>query len=223
MRTLVIGDIHGCNAALTALLKLVEPGPEDRLIFLGDYIDRGPSSKEVIETLLELKKSGSPIFLRGNHEVMILDARNDELKSNLWQTYGGLETLFSYGANFKNELISIPDAHWAFLEQTQRFFETDTHIFVHACLEPELDMPNQPDWLLFWEFFDRLKPHKSGKTIVCGHSPQRSGRINDAGFALCLDTGAAYGGWLTCLDVGSGKYWQTKENGGTREGALATP
>jgi serine/threonine protein phosphatase 1 len=220
MRTLAIGDIHGCNAALVNLLKVVQPSREDRIIFLGDYIDRGPSSREVIETLLELQKSCSSIFLRGNHEVMILAARNDELQSNLWQSYGGLETLFSYGANYKNDLVSIPDAHWAFIEHTQRFFETDTHIFVHACLDPELDMKDQPDWLLFWEFFDRLKPHESGKTVVCGHSPQRSGRIADTGFALCIDTGAAYGGWLTCLDVNSGNFWQTKEAGATQEGNL---
>jgi serine/threonine protein phosphatase 1 len=220
MRTLAIGDIHGCNTALTNLLKIVKPNREDRIIFLGDYIDRGPSSREVIEALFDLQKSCAPIFLRGNHEVMILDARGDTLKSNLWQSYGGLETLFSYGANYKNDLVSIPDAHWAFIEKTQRFFETETHIFVHACLDSDLDMPNQPDWLLFWEFFERVKPHKSGKTVVCGHSPQRSGRIADNGFALCIDTGAAYGGWLTCLDVSSGNYWQTKENGGTRDGNL---
>jgi serine/threonine protein phosphatase 1 len=100
MRTLAIGDIHGCNTALTNLLKAVQPSREDQIIFLGDYIDRGPSSREVIETLLGLQKSCSPIFLRGNHEVMILDAHNDPLKSDLWQSYGGLETLFSYGANY---------------------------------------------------------------------------------------------------------------------------
>jgi serine/threonine protein phosphatase 1 len=206
--------------ALVALLKQVQPGPEDRIVFLGDYIDRGPSSREVIESLLELKKSCSPVFIRGNHEVMILDARGDLLKSNLWQSYGGLETLFSYGANYKNEAVSIPDAHWAFLEQTRRFFETDTHIFVHASLDPELDMDQQPEWHLYWEFFDGLKPHKSGKQIVCGHTPQRSGKIKDVGFALCLDTAAVYGGWLTCLDLTSRKYWQANENGATREGAL---
>ena len=220
MRTLAIGDIHGCNVALADLLKEVQPNREDQIIFLGDYIDRGPSSREVIESLLELQKSCSPIFLRGNHEVMILDARNDPLKSDLWQSYGGLETLFSYGANYKNDLVSIPDEHWTFIERTRRFFENETHIFVHACLDPALDMADQPDWLLFWEFFERLQPHKSGKTVVCGHSPQRSGRIANTEFAFCIDTGAAYGGWLTCLDVNSGRYWQTKESGATREGNL---
>ncbi len=221
MRTLAIGDIHACNVALTNLLKQVQPLPQDQLIFLGDYIDRGPESRQVIETLLELSKSCSPVFLRGNHEVMILDAREDPLKSNLWQSYGGLETVFSYGADYLPDWDSaIPKSHWEFFERTVKYFETDTHIFVHACLDPELDMNDQPDWLLYWEFFDRLQPHKSGKKAICGHTPQRSGNIKDVGFGACIDTGPAIGGWLSCLEVGSGKYWQSNEKGDTREGAL---
>jgi len=175
----------------------------------------------VIESLLDLSNTRSPIFLRGNHEVMILESREDSLKGNLWQSYGGLDTLFSYGAPYRHDWASaIPDAHWEFIERTVRFVETDTHIFVHACLDPELDMSDQPDWLLYWEFFERLQPHKAGKRIVCGHTPQRSGEIKDVGFAVCIDTGPAAGGWLTCLDARSGKYWQTNEKGSTRDGAL---
>jgi serine/threonine protein phosphatase 1 len=81
-------------------------------------------------------------------------------------------------------------------------------------------MSEQPDWLLYWEFFDRLQAHKSGKRIVCGHTPQPSGEIKDVGFTVCIDTGPASGGWLTCLDVNSGKYWQAKEDGTTRAGIL---
>jgi len=73
-------------------------------------------------------------------------------------------------------------------------------------LDAELDMNDQPDWLLYWEFFDQLKPHKSGKKIICGHTPQRSGDIKDIGFGVCIDTGPAMGGWLTCLDANLGKY-----------------
>jgi serine/threonine protein phosphatase 1 len=175
----------------------------------------------VVESLLDLSKTCSPIFLRGNHEVMILDASDDSLKDNLWQSYGGLDTLFSYGANYRPDWVAlVPDSHWEFFERTVRFFETDTHIFVHACLDSELDMNDQPDWLLYWEFFDRLQPHKSGKRIVCGHTPHRSGEIKDVGFAACIDTGVALGGWLTCLDANSGKYWQANEKGNTRDGAL---
>jgi serine/threonine protein phosphatase 1 len=221
MRVLAIGDIHGCNEALSALLKEVQPGPEDEVIFLGDYIDRGPASREVIDTLIKLKQTCSIVFLRGNHEVMILDAREDTLKSNLWQSYGGLETLYSYGAGYRDDwFAAIPAAHWKFFEETKRHFENDTHIFVHACLDPELNLDEQPDWLLYWEFFERLKPHKTGKQIICGHSVQRSGQINDVGFAACIDTGPATGGWLTCLDVNSGKFWQANEKGDKRDGTL---
>lgn len=221
MRTLAIGDIHGCNTALARLLRQVKPEPRDQIVFLGDYIDRGPGSREVIDSLLELEKKCSTVFLRGNHEVMILEARESFLKSDMWQSYGGLETNFSYGSDYRQDWESaIPDMHWQFLERTVRFFETERQIFVHACLDPELELVDQPDWLLYWEFFERVQPHKSGKRIICGHTVQGSGLIKDVGFAACIDTGPAGGGWLTCLDVNSGKYWQATENGDARQGAL---
>jgi serine/threonine protein phosphatase 1 len=154
---------------------------------------------------------------------MMLEARSDSLKGNLWRSYGGLEALESYGVGFRKRWASaIPEEHWNFVENTQRFFETDTHIFVHACLDPDLDMDDQPDWLLYWEFLDRLKPHKSGKQIICGHSPQRSGRIKNLGFALCIDTAPVRGGWLTAIDATAGNYWQANERGQTRRGGLET-
>jgi len=224
MRTLAIGDIHGCDTALTTLLEQVQPRPADQIIFLGDYIDGGPASQAVIDTLLKLRDTTSPVFLRGNHEVMVLDAREDSTKANLWQSYGGTETLGSYGINFGNFspdwVRAIPAKHWDFLERTVKFFENDTHIFVHACLDPETDMREQSDWLLFWEYFDRLQPHKTGKRIICGHSTQRSGQIKNVGFAVCIDTGSVAGGWLTCLDVDSGKYWQANQKGDVRDGIL---
>lgn len=221
MRTLAIGDIHGCNAALSKLLLQVKPTFDDQVVFVGDYIDRGPASRQVIDALLDLKRTCSPVFLRGNHELMILDAQGDPLKASLWQSYGGLEALASYGAEFREDwAAAIPDAHWTFLQKTVRFFETPEHIFVHACLDPKLDMHEQPDWLLFWEFFDRIQPHKSGKRVICGHSPQRLGFIKDLGFAACIDTGPAAGGWLTCLDVHAREYWQANEKGVARQGTL---
>jgi serine/threonine protein phosphatase 1 len=222
MRTLAVGDIHGCDVALRTLLEQVAPRSEDRIVFLGDYIDRGPASREVVESLLGLSRKCAPVFLRGNHEAMILDARDDTLKSNVWQSYGGFEALISYRAEYSQQWATlIPDSHWNFLERTARYFETEKHIFVHACLDAEADMDDQPDWLLYWESLDRLKPHKSGKRIICGHSPQRSGQILDLGFALCIDTGAVNGGWLTCLDVSSGNWWQSNDSGETRLGSIA--
>jgi serine/threonine protein phosphatase 1 len=216
MRTLAIGDIHGCHAALRTLLAFVKLAPTDKVIFLGDYIDRGPASRQVVETLLELKEVCLPIFIRGNHELMILEAREDSLKDHNWQSYGGLEALDSYGATFRDDWVSrIPNSHWEFFEQTKKFFETKTHIFVHGCLEAGLELKDQPDWILFWESFDKMEPHISGKKIICGHTPQRTGKPSDKGFAVCIDTGPASGGWLTCLDVNSGAYWQADEKGNT--------
>jgi serine/threonine protein phosphatase 1 len=221
MRTLAIGDIHGCHTALTTLLNQVQPVAGDSIIFLGDYVDRGPASRSVVETLLEVKQLCSPIFLRGNHEVMILQARKDPLRETGWQSCGGFEALVSYGVNYRGDWVSrIPATHWRFFERTVNFFETETHIFVHACLDAELDMKDQPDWLLYWETFDRIKPHKSGKKIVCGHTAQGVGKPRHVGFATCIDTAPASGGWLTCMDVATGKYWQTNERGQTRDGSI---
>jgi serine/threonine protein phosphatase 1 len=125
-----------------------------------------------------------------------------------------LETAVSYGAGFGDDWAAFfPASHWKFFEETVKFHETPTHIFVHACLDTDLDMRDQPDWLLFWEFFDRIKPHHSGKRVICGHTPKPFGLINVLEFATCIDTGPAKGGWLTCLDVNSGKNWQANQKG----------
>jgi len=221
MRTLAIGDIHGCHTSLATLIREVRPSSSDQLVFLGDYIDRGPASRFVLDWMVREDRAYSAVFLRGNHEVMILEAHEDPLKASLWISYGGFETLASYSAEYQADWRSaVPDAHWKFLNRTIPFFETKKHIFVHACLDRDLEMDELPAWLLHWEFFDHIQPHKSGKKIICGHSPQRSGQIKDLGFAACIDTGPAIGGWLTCLDVDSGSYWQANEKGETRIGLV---
>jgi serine/threonine protein phosphatase 1 len=221
MRTLAIGDVHGCRRALTTLLEAVKPTKNDRVIFLGDYVDRGPDSPGVINTLLGLQSRCKTTFLRGNHEAMMLDARESFLKSDIWQGCGGFETVTSYRADGRADWASsVPDAHWAFLEKTVRSFETPKQIFVHAGLDPALDLDEQRDWVVFWEYFENLKPHKSGKKVVCGHTPQSNGSPGDVGYGVCIDTGCVYGRWLTCLDVGSGEYWQANEQGEVRRKTL---
>jgi serine/threonine protein phosphatase 1 len=221
MRTLAIGDIHGCRRALTTLLDAVKPKKNDQLILLGDYVDRGSDSPGVINTLLSLQNRCNTVFLRGNHEGMMLDARESFLKSDIWQSCGGFETVSSYGAEGRTDWqSSVSDAHWSFLEQTIRAFETPKQIFVHASLDTELDLDEQPDWILFWEYFEKILPHKSGKKVICGHTPQATGFPGDVGYAICIDTGCVYGGWLTCLDVDSGHYWQANEKGEFREKVL---
>ena len=221
MRTLAIGDIHGCHVALTRLLELVELRADDKIVFLGDYIDRGPDSRAVVKLLANWNAKSTAIFLRGNHEVMILAAREDDLKADIWKNCGGFEALASYdAANDPCWSLKIPEPHWEFFMRTLPHWETETHIFIHACLDPEADMDDQPDWLLFWERVNRLKPHKSGKRIICGHTTQQSGEILDLGFTVCIDTGAAIGGWLTCLDVNSGRWWQANEKRESRHGTI---
>jgi len=206
---------------MTSLLREAKPAVGDHVIFLGDYIDRGSGSRSVLDWMVGQCRNYTAVFLRGNHEVMMLEARHDPLKANLWQSYGGFETLISYSAAYQKDWSSaIPKSHWEFLEHTIPFFETPKHIFVHACLAPDLDMKEQPDWLLYWEYFDKIQPYKSVKKIICGHSPQHSGQIKDLGFAVCIDTGPAAGGWLTCLDVHAGEYWQANERGETRMGSI---
>src|SRR6188768_3456861 len=100
MRLLAIGDIHGCLLQFNDLLNLVKPAKGDQVILLGDYVDRGPDSRGVLNRIIELKKSGmNLVCLRGNHEVMMVAARNGSSDQKMWLGVGGLQTLGSYGAS----------------------------------------------------------------------------------------------------------------------------
>jgi len=222
MRTLAIGDIHGCRAALDHLLAFVQPLPGETIVTLGDYIDRGPDSAGVLEQLIELNRAGSLVPLRGNHELMMLSARGGaESIVRFWLECGGLATLASYGAEVSLE--DIPPSHWYFMKHSCRdWYETGTHVFVHANLQPDLPSGEQHAEYLQWESLNSRwhRPHVSGKTMICGHTQQRSGVPLVLDRAVCIDTWAYGGGWLTCLDVNSGDYWQANELGETRAGSI---
>lgn len=222
MRTLAIGDIHGCRTALVALMKAVKPAKTDRLVFIGDYVDRGPDSKGVIDWILKRWDRSETIALRGNHECMMLDARRSMFDFSLWVPAGAGETLASYGIASEVEWVEkVPREHWDFLERTWPWFETDTHIYVHAALIHDLDLSAQPDEVIYWNKFESMRlPHKSGKIVVCGHTRQNLGEIKNWGHAICIDTAAFKGQWLTCLDAESGIFWQANERGKTRKGRL---
>jgi serine/threonine protein phosphatase 1 len=221
MRTLAIGDIHGCLSSLEALLEAAHVTTDDFLIFLGDYIDRGPESKAVVSRVIRCGEQQRTITLRGNHEVMILQAREDPLQAKLWSSYGGDEALHSYGAGYSEAWQAfIPDEHWKFYEQTRPWFEIETHIFVHATVSPDLSMQEQPDFLLYWERFNEDLRHISSKIVVCGHTPQHSGWPTRGARSICIDTGVNSGKWLTCLDVDSGSFWQANESRMVRTGLL---
>ncbi len=218
MRILAIGDIHGCLAALDLLLAAVQPQPEDTLVMLGDYVDRGPDSSGVLARLLALRETHYLVALRGNHEVMMLGARLDPRVRANWLEYGGDTTLASYGARNTEDLDAVPEAHWTFLEQhCLSCWEAETHFFVHANVHPDLPLWEQPPYLLYWERLVNPRPHLSGKIMVCGHTSQKSGLPLDLGCAICLDTWVYGNGWLTCMEIASGQIWQANQAGQQRQ------
>lgn len=248
MRTLAIGDMHGCLTALDLLLAEVRLQPDDLLVTLGDYVDRGPDSKGVLDRLLELSGRCRLVSLRGNHEVMMLRAwqlwserqnwrkvgglaawlSTEETPSSEekdWLACGGRQTLASYAGDGKNaSLADVPDAHWQFLEQRcVDWHETETHLFAHANAYPDHPMAEQPDYMLHWEKMISPRQHDSGKILVCGHTPQKSGRPHNWGHTICIDTWVYGEGWLTCLDTASGQFWQANQRGETRTSRIGLP
>jgi serine/threonine protein phosphatase 1 len=225
VRYLAIGDIHGCFRALATLAAYVPFTSDDLLIALGDYVDRGPNSYAVLDWVITQARRGQLVPLRGNHDVMMLQARETDVAFKEWLQYGGDATLASYSPlGDAGRLSDVPDEHWHFLEhETRAWFETDTHFFVHANAYPDLPLEDQPDFMLYWEKFIDPPPHCSGKTMVCGHTAQKSGLPCSVGHAVCIDTRVYDDGWLTCLDVATGRYWQSNERDETRPGQLDTP
>jgi serine/threonine protein phosphatase 1 len=226
VRYLAVGDIHGCFRALTALADYVPFSPDDVLITLGDYVDRGPDSYAVLDWLIARLGRGQLVPLRGNHDLMMLSARDSDAAFKEWLHNGGDTTLASYSPfGDAGRLADVPDEHWHFLEhETRAWFETDTHFFVHANAYPDLPLEDQPDFMLYWEQVRDQPPHRSGKVMVCGHTAQKSGLPLDLGHAVCIDTRVyGDGGWLTCLDVATGRFWQANESGETRVRLLNNP
>lgn len=221
-RILAIGDIHGCSIALQTLVNFVPIHNEDLVITLGDYVDRGPDTRAVLDWLIARQATGQLIPLRGNHEVMMLDAREGEDMEDGWSGAGGLATLASYAENASiGRLSDVPASHWKFLEQTRRYFETQSHFFVHANALPEWPLEEQTDDVIFWEKFHDTPPHQSGKIMVCGHTPQTSFRPRNIGHAVCIDTWVYRNGWLTCLNPETGEYWQANQQGQVRSDWLS--
>ncbi|MEA5533571.1 metallophosphoesterase family protein [Crocosphaera sp. XPORK-15E] len=218
MRTLAVGDIHGCSTAFDCLLDAVQLQPEDKLITLGDYVDKGPNSNEVLNRLLELYQNHQLIPLKGNHEMAMLAARQEGRSQDFWLAIGGKETLESYHKQGNlPSLAHIPDEHWDFIDRhCLDWYETDDHIFVHANLDPDLPLKKQSEHDLFWQKLYPRDPHYSGKTVICGHTSQKDGQPVNLGHQICLDTWACGDGWLSCLDVDTGKLWQTNQKGQVR-------
>jgi serine/threonine protein phosphatase 1 len=221
-RLIAVGDIHGCSRALDLLLAEIDPQVDDTVVTLGDYVDRGPDSKGVLDRLINLGRRARLVPLRGNHELMLLSARQLGEDRYLWLECGGQALLDSYGRPGRpGTLDDIPEQHWQFVKsECVNWYETATHFFVHAGAFPDMPLDEQPDDMLFWEPFEDRGPHVSGKVMICGHTQQRSGEPINLGYAVCLDTWAYGDGWLTGLDIGSGRLWQTNQKGDRRTAYL---
>jgi serine/threonine protein phosphatase 1 len=214
-RTIAIGDIHGCSAALDALIRAIQPRQEDCIVTLGDYINRGPDSRGVIQRLIELTGRCRLIPILGNHDQKLLESQSG-VHSTTWLGMGGIATLDSYGPG--RDIRLIPEAHFQFLEGCRDYYETETHIFVHANYYPDIPMDEQHAGMLRWESLREMTPgpHDSGKTVIAGHTSQKNGEILDLGHVKVIDTYCYGGGWLTALDVRTEEVWQADREGNMR-------
>jgi serine/threonine protein phosphatase 1 len=182
-----------------------------------DLVDQGRDTRDVLDRLLDLQKLCHVVFVRGNHEEMMLAARDSEVALRYWENCGGIATLNSYffGARIKN----IPPEHWQLLESCRDYHETDQFIFTHANYLPDVPMNLQPDYQLRWALFDpaQMCPHFSGKPVFVGHTEQNNSEILDLGFAACIDTACWRHGWLTALEVHTRQVWQASRWGLLRD------
>jgi serine/threonine protein phosphatase 1 len=217
MRIYAIGDIHGRVDLLERVFKRIDADLERKPIsnvievFLGDYIDRGPHSRQVVDSLLARNRTHQTAFLKGNHETILAAFVTDPAVLEHWQRLGGLETLMSYGlvprinanAAVQAELAAalkqaLPESHRQFLNNLKPSFTCGDFLFVHAGIRPGVPFASQSEDDLLWireEFL--LYEEDFGKIIVHGHTPVsdpdiRPNRIN-------IDTGAYATGKLTCL------------------------
>ena len=216
-RIVAIGDIHGCVHALEAILAAIKPSANDVLVCLGDFIDQGRETRDVIDVLIGLDMCCRLVTLLGNHEEMLLAALKSDTAKDAWLMCGGVATLNSY--RFGGDIDVIPDEHLEFIRQCRDFFETDNHIFVQANYLPDVPANEWPDYILRWSLLDdpSPKPHISGKTVIAGHTEQHDGEVLDLGCVKSIDTACYNYGWLTALDVRNGTVWQASRWGVLRE------
>jgi serine/threonine protein phosphatase 1 len=205
-RTFVIGDLHGCVDELNWLLDAIAPSVSDTLVFLGDYIDRGPSPKAVIERVLRLRHEGPCcVFLKGNHEDMLLSYLGYEGRYGEGFLFnGGEATLRSYGVEGQGPLAmaeALPAAHLEFLRSLQMQHSEGPFLCTHAGINPSRPLDAQQEEDLLWirdEFL--LNPHPFPCTVLFGHTPHREVLL-DLPYKVGLDTGVVYWNKLSCLEL----------------------
>jgi serine/threonine protein phosphatase 1 len=208
MRCFVIGDIHGCVAELRYLIESLPADPGDRLVFLGDYVDRGPDSSAVVSYLLELKAT-SPcqfVFLKGNHEDMFLSYLGlPGQYGDMFLINGGRPTLESYGLRIddpiESQLQRIPQSHIDFYQSLRNYYIAEPFLCVHAGIDPVKSLEEQTETDMLWirnQFIYRS--HMLPYIVLFGHTPQNN-VLYDLPYKVGLDTGLVYGNKLSCLET----------------------
>ena len=217
MKTFVIGDIHGCFDHLQKLLEVINPDlKKDRLIMLGDYIDRGPNSYLTLKKVINLQKEFGDhhvVLLRGNHEQMALDyISNPNYRSN-WHCNGGDSTL----ADFQKHGDDIA-SYEGFLQRLPCYFEDEHFVYVHGGIRQGIRLSQQKASDLLWirdEFF--LNPSSETKPVIFGHTPTRT--ITGAWKPFIqqnrigIDTGCIYGGFLSAVVIEEGVIKEIRQDG----------
>jgi len=144
--------------------------------------------------------------------------RGYAMEYNAWiADWDAQATMDSYGVETVHD---IAEEHWEFLRKCRSFVETETHIFIHACVEADMPIEQQNAYTLVHKKLVDEGPHCSGKTIICGHTAQSNHRPLHLGHTICIDTDAGRDGWVTCLNVDEGTYWQANEDQETRTGSV---
>lgn len=194
MRTIAIGDIHGCYYTLLKLLEKVAYNKEtDKLIFVGDYIDRGKNSYEVVNYLINLQKEVGKencVCLLGNHEYM---AYTDE---DLWKDNGGTYTIKSYYRNNVPRTI-----HFWWFKQLPILHTTDDFLFCHAGLPHTVTQDNTLDDILWDRDWIDIKTEPNEKTVIFGHTPSTNLAYKTLNGNICIDTGCVFGYQLCAMII----------------------
>jgi len=215
-RQLAVGDIHGCVRTFDALMAQARLQKEDTVFLLGDLIDRGSGTRELVEEILRLRRDGYDVrAVRGNHEEMLLSALDTGLAEDLvdWLEQGGYATLQSYRVRHPAQ---IPEAHLRFVRELPLFLVTERFVFVHAGLDLSLEDPFSDAGMIAM-LWDRSSEgdarHLGGRRMVTGHTPLTLDEIRRTlpSDKIRLDNGCVVGGRypglgnLLALDLESGE------------------
>lgn len=215
-RTFAIGDVHGCDTALRTLRAKIEPQEHDTVVFLGDLVDRGPGTRQVLDQVLVLQQRCRVVVIQGNHEEMMLRALGGG-EWSMWMQFGGEEALKSYGGRPR----AVPESHVDLMESARNYWETPSTIYIHANLQHGVPLAEQHDVCLRWTHLTGNEPwYDPPRRVICGHTPQKNGYPLVFPGWVCLDTDCQRGGWLTALEVDADWVYQANEQGDTRDFVL---